>query len=65
MSKYGRAWQADADLRGRFRAEIQRELRFPLPDDYKPADVRKKIETLEGLVKRWEAVDEEKRQIDD
>jgi hypothetical protein len=65
MSEYGRIWQEASDLRGALRVEIQKELLRPLPHNYKPADVRKKSETLERLVKQWEAIDEEMRQTDD
>ena len=61
MSEYGRLWQQAADLR----AEIQRELLRPLPHNYKPADVRRKSETLERLVKQWEALEEKMRQAND
>lgn len=61
MSKYGRMWQEASDMR----TAIQQAFACPLPHNYKPADVRTRIESLERLVKQWEALEEEMRQTND
>lgn len=61
MSEYGRLWQKASDLRG----EIVKILERPLPKDFRPADVRGRIEAAARLIEQWEAMEVRMKATDD
>jgi phytoene dehydrogenase-like protein len=61
LSKYGRLWQEASDLRD----VIKETLLRPLPNDFRPADVRGKTEAVDRLVAQWEALEAKMAATDD